>query len=223
MKRTFRHIATILPPLIVSLLIFAVAVNANAMIGITRSHLPFYWGWWMTSIVFFVIVFVEALVFWRILPASMPRAFMISVTLNLISALFGFFIEQFIYVFSVFWPIIIILLAIVVYLISRRAKLPLWISVIFILCIMTLVFPAMMYGVWFGFWVYITLAIALFSAFGITLYAESWTITWMSDSEHKFRAVLVANIISYILLAAITFGAGPSYGWYIATEGTYTI
>ena len=220
MKRSLRQISTILPLLTVSLLIFATPALANSVfVGLTGLQFPMFWGWKASAIILLVVIAVEAYIYRRMLPVSIGGALSTSFYLNFISIVFG--IVFWFLLLSLYSLSLLIMAAVAIY-VSWSLKLPIWVPVLFIVGVIAGIFPMVAHGGMIGAWVYVSLFLAIFSAFGVTLFAESWAITWMVDDDKIFKAVLIANIITYILIAAFAFGTGQSHRWYTGTAGGYT-
>jgi len=226
MKHSLRHIATILPILILSLLIFATPVSANTiLIGVVYLYFSGRLGWGAAAILSLVVLTVEACVFWWKLPVPLMRAVWISIAINLISIAVGYCLRVII-VFpaiailrGIGGPLLVLaLLSIVVYFIARATRLPVWVHVGFVVGLLLGLIPYEMsedlrFNV--GFF------LALVSAFGITLYIESLAIGSMSKSKNYFNAVLIANLISYALIFAVLLINGPAHRWYPGGCGRY--
>lgn len=219
MKRSLRQISTILPLLTVSLFIFATPALANSIaVGLTGFDLLAIWGWKISSVVLLIVMAIEAYVYYRMLPVSILNAIGMSFWLNIASIVFGIVLW-----FTLFISPLIPLFALfaVIYF-SWSAKFPAWIPILFFTALLAGFFTMVSYGLLGNFWIRFNIFLAIFSAFGITLFAETWVMTWNLDDDKIFRAVLIANIISYILIAAFAFGTGQSHRWYTGTAGGYT-
>jgi hypothetical protein len=218
MKRSLRQIGTILPLLTVSLLSFATPVFANSIAaGLTGFDLLAIWGWKISSVVLLIVMAIEAYVYYRMLSVTALHAIGISFLLNIVSIVFGILLSLFVLTS----PLIPLLaLAAVIY-ISWSVKLPVWIPILFIAGAIAGFIPMVSYGWYDGYWILLSISLAIFSAFGITLFAESWAMTWMVDDGKIFKAVLIANVITYVLIAAFTFTTGPMNRWYVGSTSGY--
>jgi len=218
MKRSLRQIGTILPLLIVSLLIFATPALANSIaVGLTGFDLLAIWGWKISSVVLLIVMAIEAYVYYRMLPVSILSAIGMSFWLNIASIVFGI-VLWFTLLIS---PLIPLFALFAVIYFSWSAKFPAWIPILFFAALLAGFFTMVSYGLLGSFWIRFNIFLAIFSAFGITLFAETWVMTWNLDDEKIFKAVLIANIITYALIACFAFTIGSEHRWYIGRASGY--
>lgn len=223
MRRLFRQTGTIFPILIASLLIFATPAFANSIfIGLTGLQFPVFWGWATTGVLLLIVMVIEAVVYYYMLQMSFGHAVGIAVLLNIVSIAFGFVMIIFGFIGGMIFPLIPLAILIGVAYFSWRTELPKWVTAIFLAGAIAGFYPMMAHGMWDGIAIYISLLLALFGAFAFTLFSESWVMIYLSNSEKIFRAVLIANIISYILISGFAFYEGPSHRWYVTGGGRYS-
>ncbi len=153
------------------------------------------------------IVLLEAVVLWRLVRITFPTALKMSFAVNLLSSVvglvFGGFVDPILGALG-FVPFAV-LVALVIY---QWRNLPVWFSVIVL--ISTLVgLPSMGYadllhhyttGPLSGFAMYLSLMVF---GFGISIFFEGMLAKKFVQKPELWRGILVANILSYVILAGL--------------------
>ena len=194
-------------------LLFPSAVSANSGIGsaIYLTATPSLVTLKTMGLALVLIVLVEALVFWRILRLSFPKALWISFAANLISTFLGLISTPFaMYPASDLGAFLIPAAVLAFWWYKKQHSLPAYVGLIVLLTVFlgSLLFLTTR----FLFYSSLTLPktvfflLALLPNFGASVFVEGLAARWLLRRPNIWRAIVVANIISYILLVA-----GASY------------
>ena len=194
-------------------LLFPSAVSANSGIGsaIYLTATPSLVTAKTMGLAIVLIVVVEALVFWRILELSFPKALWISFAANLISTFLGLISTPFtMYPASDLGAFLIPAAVLAFWWYKKQHTLPAYVGLTVLL---TVYFGSLLFlATRFLFYSDLTLPktvfflLALLPNFGASVFVEGLAARWLLRRPDIWRAIVVANIISYILLVA-----GASY------------